>query len=403
MRVTVLGQFFPPETFAGANRIHALATALGRESEVTVVAPRPSYPRPSLYVDAPELPAPDGVRVIRTGTFSPHDHSWLGRALAEQRMALRLSLAAADSRPDAVLASSPGMFLGPAGLGLARLHRVPFVWDVRDITWEYGREVTAGSRAASLAAARLSTLMWAVARQADLVVTATPGIAEMIRTRRPDAPVVLIPNTIAAHVLQLLDPSDPPPSARPLVTYAGLVGRPQALVVLCEVAARLPDADFAVVGEGPELEALVADARRRSLRNIQFLGYLPQHRLATVYHRSQVLFAQLHASAVHTTTALPSKLFEYMAAGRPIVYAGDGLAAETVRRIGCGVTVPPGDAAAVAAAIRSLLQEPADARAQGLAGRRFAERQPSREDAMAALMPELRRLVHKPRTAVAAA
>lgn len=395
MRVTLLGQFFPPETFAGANRIHALAAALGREHDVTVVAPRPSYPQPSLYAGRPEIESPPGVRVVRTATFVPHERSLVGRALGEQQMAARLALAASGTRPDVVVASSPGMFVGPAALALSRLRRVPFVWDLRDLTWEYAVEVTAGERLPSLAAAAVRRSMWRVARRADLLVAATPGIAEALRSGAPGANVVLVANTIASDLLELLDPSPPPERERPLVAYAGLVGAAQALVVLNEVAARLPEVDFAVVGQGPQLDYVTADARRRGLANIVFHGYLPPHRVAEVYRDSSILFAQLHASPLHAATALPSKLFEYMAAGRPIVYAGEGLAAGAVERIGCGIAVAPGDAGMIAAAIAELLGESGGAHARGLAGRRHAEGEPSREEGMSSLLPELERLVRR--------
>jgi putative colanic acid biosynthesis glycosyltransferase WcaI len=370
---------------------------------VTVVAPQPGYPRADVYEDVPEVVPPPGVRVLRTRAASTRARSFVGRGVTEQRLAVRLALAAASTRPDVVVASSPSMFLGPAGAALARMHRVPFVWDLRDITWEYAREATSGSRAASAAAARLCRLMWNVVARADLVVAATPGIAAALRGRSRDAHVVLIPNTIAPQLLELLDPAEPPSSPRPLVTYAGLVGRAQAIGVLCDVAALLPKVDFAIVGDGAEHNRVVADARQRRLANVEFHGYLPPHRLASVYYRSHVLFAQLHASELHTSTALPSKLFEYMAAGRPIVYAGDGLAAATIEQVGCGIAVPPGDADAIAAAIMAMLQEPDGGRRRALAGRAHAEAQPSREDGMAALLPELRRLAYEPRTAAAVA
>jgi colanic acid biosynthesis glycosyl transferase WcaI len=402
VRTTLLTQFFPPETFAGANRVHALAAALAHEGEVTVVAPRPGYPSPELYRGVPDGPSP-GLSVRRTRAYVPHGRSEVGRALAEIGLAVRVAAAAAPVGADVVVASSPAMFLGPAGLALARARRVPFVWDVRDLTWEYAREVTAGRRAPAAGAAALARLMWSVARRSDLLVAATPGIARLLRARCAGVPVLEVDNTIDADVLRALDPSPAPPNGRPKVTYAGLVGLAQALEVLAPVAERLPHVDFAVVGEGPGLARLESESRERGLTNLYLHGYLPQERLAEVYRASDVLFAQLHASPLHTATALPSKLFEYMAAGRPIVYAGDGLAAETLHALGCGIAVEPGKADAIAGALASLLDDPQRARELGEAGRRHVEARASREEEMGALLPELRRLTRRARSEAVAA
>jgi len=291
-----------------------------------------------------------------------------------------------------VIASSPGMFLGPAGLALARLQRVPFVWDIRDLTWRYARERATGG-AAAVTTGVLERSMWAVARHADLLVAATPGIASELRAARLGTRIVTIGNTVGAELLAQLDPSYPAAPARPVVTYAGLVGHAQALRVLCDVAERLPEIDVHVAGEGPERVAIVDEARRRSLRNLVCHGYIQPSELSVLYRQSDILFAQLHRSALHTATALPSKLWEYMAAARPIVYAGDGLAARTLRETGAGVAVEPGSADEIVAAIRNLLADRAGARAMGEVGRRFIEHQPSRQDELGALLPELQRLV----------
>jgi glycosyltransferase involved in cell wall biosynthesis len=66
---------------------------------------------------------------------------------------------------------------------------------------------------------------------------------------------------------------------------------------------------------------------------------------------------------------IPVKLFEYMAAGKPISSAGKGAAVELLREIGCAVTVAPGDPEAMSIAIAQLLREPERMRALGLRGR----------------------------------
>lgn len=394
MRVTFLTQFFPPETFAGANRAASMAEAFAEDGEVHVITLRPGYPDPRLYADLrPDELELAGVDIRRVGEFAPHRRSWFRRAFGEQLMAFRLLMAGLRVPTDLVLATSPGMFLGPAALILARVRRVPFAWDVRDLTWRCAREATGGGPMV-LAVLLLERVMWWVARHADLLIAATPGIGEELRRACPDARIVVATNTISSALFDLLDPSEPPAHARRAVTYAGLVGHAQGLAVLCDVAERLPEVDFNIAGEGPDLAEIAHEVQVRGLANVRLHGYLLPAQIAELYRCSDVLFAQLSESALHTVTALPSKLFEYMAAGRPIVYGGDGLAAEAIAKVGCGVSVRPGDAEAICGAIRSVLDDPSGALEMASRGRVFAADRPSRRESMLAeVAPQLERLV----------
>ena len=381
MRVALVTQFFPPETFAGANRVAALAAALAERFSLVVAAPAPGYPDPGAYAGHELQPAFHGAPISRIAPFTGQRRSWPGRAAAESLMAARLARAAGRVRPRVIVASSPSMFLGPACLVAARARRARFVWDLRDLTWEYGKEgdVIAGG-VASTALRGLAKVMWATASAADLVVCANDGLAEIVRGRVTKTPVEVVHNGVDASLLRLFDPSPPGAQGSPQVLYAGLLGHAQQLEVLVEAAALASDVRFVLAGDGPcraELEELVG---RRGVANVAFTGYLAPDELARLYHSSDVLFAQVRRSELHTVTAVPSKLFEYMAAGRPIVYAGEGAAAVLIDETGAGLTTGPGDARAIVEAIRAAAG-PAGTQ-MGEQGRRYVEQLPTRADEM---------------------
>jgi glycosyltransferase involved in cell wall biosynthesis len=112
---------------------------------------------------------------------------------------------------------------------------------------------------------------------------------------------------------------------------------------------------------------------------VAFPGYLDRAGLVDFYRRSDILFVQTRDSDYTNTTVIPVKLYEYMAASRPIVYAGTGLAVEFLREAGCALTVPPGDAAAIAEAVAQLAADPERRRELGARGRAFVERSERRE------------------------
>ena len=163
--------------------------------------------------------------------------------------------------------------------------------------------------------------------------------------------------------------------------YAGLLGHAQELDVLVDVAALAPDLRIVLAGDGPCRDDLEALVRQRGLDNVVFTGYVTPHELAGLYHESDVLFAQVRPSELHAVTAVPSKLLEYMAAGRPIVYAGEGAAVALVETTGAGITTAPGDAGAIVAAIRAVGDS--RRRPEGRAGTPVRQRaaEPRRRDA----------------------
>jgi colanic acid biosynthesis glycosyl transferase WcaI len=383
MRAALVTQFFPPETLAGANRVAAIADAVARDASLLIVAPAPSYPDPAQFEGLSPAAAalPRGARIRRTSPLTAQRRPWPVRAAAESTMAARLAGIAGRSRPDVIVASSPSMFLGPACIAAARSVRSKFVWDLRDLTWEYGSEDDViGGIIARKALSAVARVMWATARGADLVICATDGIGTVVRERLPERRVEVVRNGIDEWFLATFDPSPPLPGERTRLLYAGLLGHAQGLEVLLDVATLAPDLRITLAGDGPRRRELEAAVAERRIENISFTGYVTPGELVRLYHSSDVLFAQLRPSELHARTASPSKLLEYMAAGRPIVYAGAGAAAELVEATGSGVVTAPGDASAIVAAVRRVASP--EGRGMGERGHAYVSRLPSRSDEM---------------------
>jgi glycosyltransferase involved in cell wall biosynthesis len=284
------------------------------------------------------------------------------------------------------------MFLGPAALVLAWSKRARFVWDVRDVTWNYAKEVRRFSPVMTVGLRALERYMLFVLRQADLLVGATPGITRLLITSgfAPEK-AITVPNGVSEAVLAVADTAasgDTRPT-RPKIVYAGLIGYNQGIGVLLNVAEALPEADFVLAGEGPELPLLKAQVRKSGITNVSFRGYLSRENLMEVYSESDILFAKVRSTPTLDATAVPSKLFEYMATGRPLVYAGRGVAVEFLEKIGCALIVPPEDPEAIAAAIRRLLSDLELRRALGCKGKEFVQRNYRREKSMEVLAHEL--------------
>ena len=165
-----------------------------------------------------------------------------------------------------------------------------------------------------------------------------------------------------------------------LVTFAGTHGIAQGLPAALEAAAQADEIHFAFVGEGPAKRGLVASARERGLDNVSFHSQLPLEEIPAVLAASDALLVPLSA---HPTFAdfVPSKLFDFMAAGRPVILSARGEAARIVERAGGGVVVEPENPDALARGAEWLAEHPHEASEMGKRGQEFARTRLRRIDA----------------------
>jgi glycosyltransferase involved in cell wall biosynthesis len=390
-------QCFPPETHAGANRAGAMASALAEAFDLTVVTLQPSYPHPELFAPeaAGEHDTGQPYRVIRTVPFSPHRPGYLRRGARELAMAMRL-LARRLPPSDVVVATSPSFFLGPTAYLFARAQRARFVWDVRDLTWSYAQESMAQSenrnRLHLVGIQALATTARFVGRRADVLIASNEGIAAAAQTLRTGHDgVVMVPNGIGRGIHKRLqtaaDRGERVGPAR--VLYAGALGFYQRLETLLATAALLPDVEFLIVGDGSEREDLERLANQANLTNVTFTGYVSRDRLYELYASADILFAQLRDLGVMEQATFPSKVFEYLSAGKPIVYAGRGITADFLRRSGAALIAEPEDPESIRQSISKLLGDDLLRTEMGILGRRCAARH-IRQDLMAGTADLLR-------------
>jgi glycosyltransferase involved in cell wall biosynthesis len=160
-----------------------------------------------------------------------------------------------------------------------------------------------------------------------------------------------------------------------LVGYAGSHGSANALDNLVEAAVLLRDApiSFILVGQGPDKSALEAAARKRGLRNVVFMPAVPKSAVPALLARMDALYIGWRRIPIYRFGISPNKLMDYMMSGRPVVHAVEA-GNDPVRESDCGMSVPPEDPAALAAAIAGLRSlDPGARAAMGARGRRYVE------------------------------
>jgi glycosyltransferase involved in cell wall biosynthesis len=214
-------------------------------------------------------------------------------------------------------------------------------------------------------------------RSADCVVVNSPGYIDHVRSRGART-VHLIPNGVD---LSMFDPAEDGGNFRRkydledefMMLYAGAHGISNDLGVVLEAAQLLRDhSDIAIVflGNGKEKSTLMAKAEALELNNVRFIPSLPKIEMPIALAAADGCIAILKPIEAYKTT-FPNKVFDYMAAGRPVVLAVDGVIRDVVEQAGAGVFVPPGDPKAMAEAIKRMADDRDTSAEMGRKGRAY--------------------------------
>jgi glycosyltransferase involved in cell wall biosynthesis len=392
MRVLIVTHYFPPETGAPQARLSALAAAWASDGDqVTVLTGMPNHPTgvvpPSYRRAFRRRESSDGYRVVRTWLYATPNEGFVRKTLGHLSfMASSVLLGSRASGPaDVVVVSSPTFFSILSGWLLARLKRAAFVVEVRDL-WP-AIFVQLGVLTSGRVIRLLERLELAAYAAADQVVVVSDGFrADLISRGVPPVKVHTIRNGV--------DPGRFDPAAGEsaaagsaalrarlgagpgdcLVLYAGTHGISQGLPSVADAAARLDQADikFAFVGDGADKPRLEQRVSRYGRGNVTLLPGVPSGQVPALLAAADICLVPLRDVPLFATF-IPSKLFEYLAAGKAVIGSVRGEAAQILTDAGA-VVVPPEDRAALAAAVAELAADPGRRAAMGRAGRRYAER-----------------------------
>jgi len=349
MHILLIHQAFAALDEPGGTRHHELARFLAnRGHRVTVIASPVSYltgkSRQRKVPWAERQISGDGLTVLRAYAYPALHRSFVHRVfgfLSFMFSSFWIGLGVRDV--DLVWGTSPPIFQGVTAWALASLKGVPFLFEVRDLWPAFAMAVGVLRNPILIRASEwLEKFLY---KRADRLVVNSPGFMEHVKSRGAGE-VKLVPNGADPAMFETGDAglawrARHGLEDRYVVLYAGAHGMSNDLGVLLQAAVRLQDLPrvrIVLLGAGKEKKKLMAQA--------------PIELYKTVY---------------------PNKVFDYMAAGRPVVLAIDGVIRAVVEDAGAGIFVPPGDPAALADAIRRLVNEPEAGVCMGARGRDYVK------------------------------
>lgn len=369
MHILFLTDNFPPEVNAPASRTYEhcrLWVADGHR--VTVITGAPNFPQGRVYDGYAnklwQKEAIDGIDVIRVWTYITANAGFAKRTLDYQSFMATATLASVLVRDvDVVVGTSPQFFTACAAWAASRHKRVPYVFELRDLWPESIKAVGAMDNPAVFRA--LERLELSLYRGAARVVTVTHAFKRNLVDRGIAADKIdVITNGVD------LDRFTPAPTDAALLAELGLTGRfvagyigthgmAHALETLLDAADGLrdrPDIALLFLGAGARKDALMARARQLGLSNVVFRDPVSKDEVVRYW-------ASLDAAIIHLKrtplfeTVIPSKLFECMGMGLPVLHGVAGESAEIVEREGVGLCFEPENAGELGARLRRLADD----------------------------------------------
>lgn len=404
MNVLVIGLNYAPEPVGIGPYTAGMAEALAVAGHaVTVICANPYYPawrvEPAYRGWRARRTRENGVRVVRVPIYVPRRPNGPCRVLHHLSFAAAICPAviaeARRARPDVVIGIAPSLVSTAVARMTARLLGARLWLHVQD--FEVGAAFATGLLPSNGWLACLAGAFERWSLRADRISTISPQMCAGLAARGVAAERILEFRNWAAteDVRPLTAPSGYRQEwriERPHVAvYAGTLANKQGIELVIAAARGLRhrrDLAFVICGEGPCRPALIAAAA--GLDNVSFQPLQPRERLSQLLGLATVhLLPQIAGAA---DLLLPSKLTNMLASGRPIVAApaaGTGLAREID---GCGLVVPPGEAASFADAIERLIDDAALRVHLGEAARARAERRWSRAQILTRFERQLREL-----------
>ena len=348
---------------------------------------------------APRVSKEENERdVIYCGAIPMKKKTSLYRLLNQLSYAFTSFFAARKcGRADVVITTSPPPLISVTGWLIAKRKKARLVYDVRDIWPDVGIEM--GTFApGSLYAKVFASIRDFMLKKADLTTAVSPGKVKKLCAYGPTGEVRLVSNGFDRHFLENAD--DPALIEKFrfgegfTCVYVGNLGMAQGLDQLLSVAERaktaFPDARFLLFGSGAEEESLRAHVREKALTNVEFAGKIPNDSIFTILNHADLTFVSLVNGNLRDS--VPTKLYEALGVGCPVLLAAEGDAAALLDESRLGIAVSPNDQEALWDAFSRLYHDLPAFKAQKAYSRELMTTVYSRQHASQIMEKELNKL-----------
>lgn len=400
MRVLFIAQYYPPETGGPQNRMASLARGFqARGHDVHVITEKPNYPTGIVWPEYRgglfKYETVDGINVTQCAIWEDKKKSFITRIRFYLSFVATSILAGIKTKGkfDVVVTSSPPLFVGISGYVVSRIKRAKYVFDVRDLWPDVA--IAMGELSNGRAARIAKGLEKFIYKKADGVTAVTDSFCEDIaETAGSDKPIVRVTNGTVPEIFNVEDDVTTLRNEFGMdketryIGFAGNMGLAQGLEHVVEAARQLANDNvtFLFVGAGARKDVIEKMASDAGVTNIDFRSRVDLATAARYMAACDALLVSLGDNPIYNKF-IPSKLFDSMAAARPVLLNVDGESRSILEAAAGGLFYPPQDGAALASAVRELFSGNHDLVGMGRRSREYVSQNFSRHS-QAILMAE---------------
>jgi glycosyltransferase involved in cell wall biosynthesis len=356
MHILFLTDNFPPEVNAPASRTFEHAREWVRLGEqVTVITCAPNFPKGNIFPGYKnnlwQVEVIEGIRVIRVWSYITANEGFVRRSLDYMSFMIAAIVASLFvKKVDVVIGTSPQFFTVCAAYVVSLLKRSPWVFELRDIWPESIKAV--GSMSDGFLYRSLEKLELFLYRKANRIIALTQSFKKELISRGIGAQKIdVVTNGVD---LSLFKPRKKNHGLlkklgienRFIGGYIGTIGMAHGLETLLDAAEILQRTSGAenihilILGDGAKKDSLKKMAKLKGLHNITFVDTVPKSEVSEYWSLLDISIIHLKKDPLFEKV-IPSKLFECMGMGIPVLHGVLGESAEIVNRLHVGVTVAP--------------------------------------------------------------
>jgi glycosyltransferase involved in cell wall biosynthesis len=352
--------------------------------QVTVITEIPNHPKGIIFEGyrgrAVLRTREDGIEVLRVWIYTSPRKTFVRRILFYNTYminAILTGLFLARGRYDVIFATSPPLPVVLSACVVSRLRRCPYVMDVRDI-WPAVGVILGEIRGQAVirAAEQLERFLY---RKASAITCVTRSFVDDVVNKGANPhkvyflpngtiPELFNPKRVDGHLRRRLGLE-----GKFVIGFCGNHGVAQGLPEVLEAARLLKEDDrfcFLFIGEGPVKPRLLEMKERHDLRNVLLLPQVPITEITPFINVADVMLVPLKRDGIFTAF-IPSKMFDFMACGKPIVLGVDGEARAILEASGGGVYVEPDNPQALASTLTAFFTNPDLLSEMGRRGREY--------------------------------
>jgi glycosyltransferase involved in cell wall biosynthesis len=383
MKILVLEQRYTGPKEAGFARFSLLSRYWVKEGhEVYVVAGMINYilsRKPEKYRGKFFVKEKEGenVKILRVWESDVAYFSFLGRLCSYFSFLVSAFFGALFlPKPDVIIASAPPIFIGFLGYMISIAKRKPFIFEVRDIWPDEAIELRILKNKILIQMSYwLEEFLY---QHSDFLVVNSPGIKEFLIKKKlvPETKIAVVPNPVdldsfdAAPTKEIAKKNFGWPEDKFIFLYSGAMSAVYDLNSLLEVTKELQHLPilFILAGSGRQKRELMEKAEAEELKNVKFAEPVPKEKLPSLIMAADAGVATLSKMPL-LRYVYATKIFDYMAAGRPVVLAMEGVSKELIcEKAHCGLCVKPEDKTALKKAILQIYNNPEKGEEMGKRG-----------------------------------